>query len=154
MAAIHRVIMRRTLRTSSASAAARGKEQQREAATATVKAGLQAIAKLDAELDAIVSARAAEAEKIEAAMKGAELSSVAASGLVAHYAETFSRELRTVNPQLYRNKVSHAVFWETVTVPVSAAEKHLGTLELNKISSVSKSVSLGYALKIKESKKR
>lgn len=144
---------RRLNLSSAARTAGPTEKAKQEAARASIREALQAMATNNAKLDKIVDENAKLTEQIAALMADSGVSLVLWSGLIAEYAERFGRPSREVNPKQFKAKVADKDFWAAVKIPVGAAEKLLSAAELNKIVTTTPAASLGKSISIREHKK-
>ena len=96
----------------------------------------------------------AATDKIDALMREFNFTLQTNGVKTAEIKEAFTRQSRTVSPQKFRNKVTAKDFWNCIEIKISAAEKLLGEKELNGISDVIPSKSLGFVLKVRDAQKK
>lgn len=114
---------------------------------------LKLIAKENETIDAAVARRDAVFAEIEDLMRKHRLSVVEGEDDTATMVESFTRQTRTIDPKKFRAKVVADDFWACVSINLAQAERILGEREINDMSDIVPSRSLGYSLKIKERKK-
>lgn len=124
-----------------------------EKARSSVREDLKLLATLDADIDAIMEKREAALSRIDQTMREARLSVVTGSGKTAELSESFTRQARVIDPQLFRNRVSNEAFWGSITVSVQKAKEFMSERELDTISDVVPAQSLGVKLKVTDAKK-
>lgn len=126
-------------------------QQQDEAAT-KIRELLKSIAESDAAIDRAVEAKESALAQIEALLRDSKLPLVDDGNLLAELVEKFSRQQRTIKPKKFRTKVTNDQFWDCIDISVVRAAKYLGQKELDAISDVVPSKSLGHQLVVREIK--
>lgn len=92
--------------------------------------------------------------KLEALMREHKMATFDNGALIAEIQEQFSRQKRTVDPKIFRSKVTADDFWKCVSVDITKAEQFMGARALNGIADVVPSKSTGHVLKIRELKRK
>lgn len=133
------------------------------AATRALKAGvarteidelLQVVAESDRAIDEAVATNEVAYKAIEKLLRDNNLSSHSDGVYTAEIVEQFSRQSRTVDPKKFRAHVDSDMFWAAIKVNLGEAEKLLTEKELNSISDVVPSKSMGHCFKLKRSERK
>lgn len=147
-----RITMRRALTPVRAGSAA-DKVRMRNVVEARIHHNLQLIADAYVNIDAASAVKEKAEEEIDRLMRDNNMTVCEDEVMVASLKEVFSRQVRTIDPKKFKNEVPNDVFWATIEVPISKAEKVLSTRELNAIATIIPSTSNGYSLSVKKKKK-
>jgi hypothetical protein len=126
------------------------REIQARLAKEEINQQLKLIANAEAAIDDAQEAIELAYLVIERKLRDSNLISHSNGVYLAEIVEQFTRQSRTVNPKKFRTQVTADVFWDSVSVDVGKALKHLSDKELTKIADVVPGKSTGHVLKVKK----
>lgn len=115
-----------------------------------VEAQLKLISEADTAIDTAVATREQALKVIEAQLKLGKLDFHTDGSYLAEIVDQWTKQSRDIDPQKFRAKVSNEVFWSSIKVSVTLAEKHLTDKELGEIADVVPGKLVGQVLKVRK----
>lgn len=146
----HAVAVRRIGRISRITNAAVNEAVTKEVAKKSAEATLKSISKLRRELEQRQQVLAALEKDLEGFMQQAEMFGVTDGELIAQREETYSKQTRTVDPQVLLKKHGKKVYDAVIEVSITKLKTQLADKEIDAIAETTPAVKTGMKLKIKE----